>query len=218
MIIGITGQARVGKDTFAEILAEELFNESQQKFIMMAYAHELKLRVQKDFDLSYEQLWGDEKEIPDTRYERHFFTTLTGGIENIETKPVYWTPREILQFIGTECFRSVDNNFWTKALFRKIAEKEYKNVIITDVRFPNEAEPITKSGGYVVKISRDSKQEIHGDSHISETAMNCYENVDFNVNNSGTLDDLRVVAKQAIQFFIETEKLNKGGSHYGKEK
>ena len=70
LILGMMGKARSGKDSAANMLGEELFNTTRKKFIMMAYAHELKLRVQKDFDLSYEQLWGDEKEIEDKRYPK----------------------------------------------------------------------------------------------------------------------------------------------------
>jgi adenosyl cobinamide kinase/adenosyl cobinamide phosphate guanylyltransferase len=51
MLIGIKGKARSGKDTFAELLANALFDEGRQRFVLMAYAHELKLRVQRDFDL-----------------------------------------------------------------------------------------------------------------------------------------------------------------------
>ena len=70
IVIGICGKARSGKDTFAEMLAEELFDKIQKKFVMMAYATELKLRVQRDFDLSYDQLWGDDKEVEDKRYPK----------------------------------------------------------------------------------------------------------------------------------------------------
>ena len=56
MLIGIIGKARVGKDTFANVLAEELFRLTRQKYVLMAYAHELKMRVQRDFDLSRDNI------------------------------------------------------------------------------------------------------------------------------------------------------------------
>jgi len=169
---------------------------SKKKFVLMAYAHELKLRIQKDFDLSYDQLWGDEKEIEDKRYPN-------GNS--------FWTPREIMQFIGTECMRVVDDNFWVKALFRKIDENEYKNVILTDVRFPNEAQPIIDRSGYVIKVTsnRDGKTKVHGDDHPSETSMDNYDKVDFHVRNDGSLGDLRDIAKQVVSFLIKSEKMRK---------
>ena len=59
-----------GKDTFAVMLAEELYNVLKSKFILMAFAKDLKDKVQQDFDLHYDQLWGDDKEVEDKRYTK----------------------------------------------------------------------------------------------------------------------------------------------------
>lgn len=198
MIIGIIGSARVGKDTFATMLAEEMFDVAKIRFILMAYATELKKRLQSDFDLSYEQLWGSDKEKPDYRYKKKGF------------KDSYWTPREIMQFVGTDCYRSVDDLFWVKLLFRVINDNEYKHVIITDIRFPEEADPISERGGYLIKVtSKRDLETINGSSHSSETSMNDYTNIDFHVRNDGSLDDLRVVTKQVIKFILKSEELKK---------
>lgn len=204
MIIGIVGKARSGKDTFAEMLANVIHKRFSKRFILMAYAQELKLRVQKDFDLTYEQLWGDEKEIPDQRYQKRI-TTVTGSRSDYAT--VYWTPREILQSYG-EFFRSIDTEFWVKNLFKVIDENEYKGVIVTDVRYPNEADPIKeRKSGYIFKISseRADKPAIHGENHISETAMDNYTRVDRYIINNGSLDDLYKEAEKTLQFLVEAE-------------
>ena len=196
MLIGITGKARVGKDTFTEMMVEELYKRTRSKFIMMAFANELKLRVQRDFDLTYDQLWGDSKEEEDVRY-----TKPGGG---------YWTGREIMQAYG-EFYRSINNSFWVDNLFKIIEEKEYSNVVITDVRHPNEAEPVKDRGGYIIKVTsvRRKIQDIHGNNHISEVAMDNYENIDFYVRNDGTLEDLKVIAKQVVGFLFKSEKFKK---------
>ena len=198
MLIGITGKARSGKDTFAEILSEEIFNVAGKKFILMAYAHELKLRAQEDFDLSYEQLWGVNKEVSDYRYRKS------------ESADTFWTPREILQSYG-EFFRSIDNNFWVGNLFRVIDSKDYNNVIITDIRYPNEAIPVTERSGYVIKVTSDREniEKIHGENHTSETAMDDYKGIDFHVRNDGTLEDLRGVARQVVKFLKDSENIKK---------
>ena len=105
MIIGIVGKARSGKDTFAEMLAEELFTVSGKRFVLMAYAQELKLRIQRDFDLSYDQLWGDSKEEYDRRYIKNRGNYIAGRRDHDEIKLDYWTPREMMQSYG-EFFRS----------------------------------------------------------------------------------------------------------------
>ncbi len=196
MIISIIGKARSGKNTFAEILAEEIFNLVRKRYVLMAYAHELKNRVQRDFDLSYEQLWGNEKEIPDKRYPKYK-----------EGSNIFWTPREIMQDYG-ELYRSVDYDFWVKELFRVIDEKEYTNVIITDVRHPNEADPVINRGGLIIKITsnRDNKEQVHGENHISETAMDNYDKVDFHITNDGSIEDLRATAQQVVKFIIINQK------------
>lgn len=195
MLISILGKARSGKNTFAEILAEELFDVTRRRFIFMAFAHELKIKVQSDFDLSYDQLWGNQKEAPDHRYPKN-------NLHNI-----FWTPREILQEYG-ELYRKIDYDFWVNALARIIDENEYKSVIITDVRHPNEAEFVSKRKGFIIKITsdRDGKEQIHGQDHVSETALDTFDNIDFHVTNDGTIQDLRITAKQVVKFIIDSQK------------
>lgn len=198
VLVGIVGQARTGKDTFAEFLAEALFDKLHKKFILMAYAHEIKLRIQRDFDLSYEQLWGDKKEVIDERYERKI----------PYSEQTYWTPREILQEYG-EFLKTIDNSFWVSHLFRVIEEKEFENIIVTDVRFPVEATAVSDRGGFLVKINRSNKEEVHGANHSSEMSMEGYDNIDFHVENNGTKGDLRNTAKQVVEMltaFYKTKK------------
>lgn len=194
LIIGIVGRARVGKDTFAGFLAEEFFAATKQRYILMAYATELKRRVQKDFDLSFEQLWGNEKEVSDYRYEKFR--------EDPDDTIIHWTAREILQAYG-QFFRTIDSDFWVRALFDTIRHKEYGNVIITDVRHPNEANPIKELGGVIIRVhsNRQGFPKIHGSNHISETAMDGYE-CDFNVTNDFGLKELRGTAREVAALIL----------------
>jgi len=201
MLIGITGKARSGKDTFAELLANALFETDGQRFVLMAYAHELKLRVQRDFDLSYEQLWGDEKESYDKRYSKNRNNYVAGRRDYDEIKENFWSAREILQEYG-QFFRTIHPNFWVAALFDVIEDKEYKNVIITDVRHPNEADPVKERGGYIIRVSRFTKETINGSNHISETAMDDYK-ADLDVINNGSLEELKKVAHETVELLKE---------------
>jgi hypothetical protein len=60
-------------------------------------------------------------------------------------------------------------------------------VVISDVRFPNEAEAIKKLGGSVWRINRRNHSAANG--HTSEHALDNYM---FNhvIYNDGTVDDL----------------------------
>ena len=198
MLIGIGCKARMGKDTFANMLAEELYNILKSKFVLIAYAKDLKDRVQKDFDLHYDQLWGDDKETEDKRYIK----SVVDGVKQ------YWTGREILQAYG-HFFRTIDYDYWVKSLFQTIDYKEYKNVIITDVRYPNEANAIVDRDGFIISITRNIENNIHGKDHSSETAMDGYDKIDFNIKNDGTIDDLRVVAKDTAKLLVATQKIKR---------
>lgn len=193
MIIGISGKARSGKDTFATMLAESLYERVHSPYVMMAYAHELKKAVQAHFDLSYAQLWGDKKEVEDKRYPKG---------------DSFWTGREMLQEYG-QFFRTIDNNFWVRKLFDIIDEKEYENVIITDVRHINEVDAIVNRGGYHVKVVRGDKPVVHNDQHISETALDKDYKVDALVLNNGTLEELKEKASDVVKAIMSIETLRK---------
>lgn len=214
MICGISGKARSGKNVFAEMLAEELQRRTGKAFVMMAYADDLKNMAQKELDLSWEQLWGDEKEIEDRRYKKIPRYSHGGFHETGDLKEPYWTGREIMQSLG-EFFRGFDRDFWVKKLFRTIEEKEYENVIITDVRYPNEVDPIVDREGYHIRVNRPDASAVHGQLHTSETSLDAPYKVDFTVLNVGTLDDLRKLAGDIANGITQLESLKKGGLNHG---
>jgi len=184
-LIVISGKARSGKDTLGEILKSKFKN----NYFTMAYANELKRRLREDFDLSKDQLYGELKEVPDERYRKKT------DVDEV----VYWTPREIMQFMGTEAFRAVDDNFWVKQLFKYINRNNLKNVIITDGRFPSEIKAIKERGGIHIRIEREHDLEVHGTTHASEVSLDNYDVADFNVFNHGTIAELEVMAETIIK-------------------
>lgn len=119
------------------------------------------------------------------------------------------TVRELLQRIGTEAIRDqIHPNAWVNALFAdykavKIYPKTSKtglqkeglarmikpNWIITDTRFPNEANAVKERGGINVRVTRPFKSDMHG-QHPSETALDNYKAWDYIIDNNGTIEDL----------------------------
>jgi len=204
-LIGISGHARVGKDTFAGMLAAELNKEAYPPYVMMAFANELKLRCQAAFDLTWEQLWGDDKEKEDKRYIKHFTTMTDTQNDGSAVIGLYWTAREIMQNYGA-FYRTIDSEFWVKNLFKVVQEKEYTNVIITDVRYINEADYIIDNGGYVIRIERANKDDVHNMLHPSEVELDGYKRFSFNVINDWGLEELKEAASDVAGFFKELEK------------
>ncbi len=214
MIIGISGKAVSGKDTFGKMLAAEFNKEAYPPYVMMAFANELKLKCQADFDLTWEQLWGEDKEVYDQRYpkRRGILPYCVGnrddgkGLEVLDERK-HWTAREIMQDYGA-FYRTIDDEFWVKNLFKVIDDKEYTNVIITDVRYINEAKYIQhKKGGYVIRVERKSKDyRVHNMAHASEVELDEYKNFDFTVVNNWGLEELNEAAKDSARFLKDSEK------------
>ena len=139
MIIGLSGIAGSGKDSTANIIINKYQNWSK-----VSFANAMKNSAACMFGLPRELLEGDTKESREWR----------------EQKLDYWseklgqdvTPRNILQILGTELVRKhLNENFWVDRLeleIKKLTESG-KNVIITDVRFPNEAAMIKSLGGQI---------------------------------------------------------------------
>lgn len=137
-----------------------------------------------------------------------------------------FTPRELMQFIGTDLFRDkLLNNIWVNALFadykplvsyqgiimnlsnNTIQESDYKlesefpNWIITDMRFPNEVEAIKKRNGIVIRINRNNID--NSSTRESETALDNYQGFDWTLDNCGNIEDLiKEVRKMLIHFKI----------------
>ena len=77
--------------------------------------------------------------------------------EPYEYLPTY---REVLQKIGTDLFRNQLHPNWSiNALFSEYKpisnlSQTYPNILITDVRFQNEADAVTERGGKLIKVIR----------------------------------------------------------------
>lgn len=168
-IIGISGKAGAGKDTLAKYLLLNLGN-----FKIVHFADLLKLGVQ--------QLCGLDSWATNTQ-EGKMSTIPWLGI----------TVRELLQKFGTAVREGVHPDFWVKALLNKNIEE---NIIIADVRFPNEAEAIKNAGGILIRVER--KNAGAGD-HISETALDNYNKWDIVIKNDYDLDTLKEQAKTIVK-------------------
>jgi len=81
------------------------------------------------------------------------------------------TAREFLQFFGTDICRKIHPDIWTDRTLKSIREEESLMAVISDCRFPNEAEAVRTAGGKIIKLTRG----IDGDKHSSETSVDAIE-------------------------------------------
>ena len=173
-LIGLSGIKRSGKDTAGDYLIKN------HNYIKYSFAGALKKACGEIFMFDYEQTDGSKKEDYDERW-------------NIN-------PRKVFQRFGTELFRDsleyffpemkhLKNNFWIYRFKIWYQEQIKKNpnvrIVVTDVRFINEADIIKELGGIIIKINRNNLKNI--DNHSSEiNILNIKE--DYKVNNSSTLE------------------------------
>ena len=68
------------------------------------------------------------------------------------------------------------------------SDKQYENWIVTDCRFPNEAESINQKNGIVIRVNSDRCN--NEDKHPSETALDDYDKFNYVIENNGTLEEL----------------------------
>lgn len=178
MLIGFMGPKGSGKDTCGDFLVKNY------GFIKKSFADPLKKVCQELFLFSNEQVNGtiEQKETPDNRW-------------------FGCTPRTAMQYVGTELFRDHLNNIMPgleKNIFIHHFELWYQdeikknpqlNVVVTDVRFDNEAKFIRDLGGIVVKLERKT-DPIKEDLHSSEIEINKIRSYNYLIKNNGSINSL----------------------------
>jgi hypothetical protein len=145
------------------------------------------------FDLTYEQCYGSDKDkntpVP-IRWD-----ALPGYKGK---KKGFMTAREFMQYLGTDIFRAIKNDIWSKKCIAQILDEGSDFAIVSDCRFPNETKAIKDAGGKIVKLTRNSADE---DDHCSETALKTFKDYDAVIDNQ----DLKMIDthKRLIELLFE---------------
>lgn len=143
-----------------------------------------KWKVGHDYKVPYSEMaWEQYYSTQQEAYQAYNKQTDT------EPELVQMTPRLLLQLLGTECGRDILHpNIWVNALMsdykpvaHKIPNSEegaiydsynsamdkdpnfeniYPNWVITDMRFPNEADAVKQRGGLAIRINRKVGKEV----------------------------------------------------------
>jgi len=170
MIIGLSGYARTGKDTVAEYLVEN------HGFTRLAFADPMRealYALNPSLGISRLEL----QDVIDEYGWDGYKETLFG--EEI---------RGLLQRMGTEVGREMfGDTFWVDYLMNKALEVK-GDVVISDVRFLNEAEAIKIINGQVWRVNRPNIEAAN--SHASEIEMDSFNNFDVVITNDTTIDEL----------------------------
>lgn len=141
MIIGFVGQIGAGKDTAADYLV------NFHGFRRDSFANSLKDAISIVFGWDRALLEGRTTESREWRDQVDTWWANRLNNPNL-------TPRWVLQYWGTEvCRVGFHDDIWIASLENRL-RKTSDNIVISDVRFPNEIAAIHKSGGIVVRVKR----------------------------------------------------------------
>lgn len=168
-VIGLTAPAGSGKDTVFAII-EELMD--SKTVVRVAFGDAVKEEVAEQHSVSVEEIEENKESF-----------------------------RNVLQQWGTEHRRKKDPRYWIKQIETevKMLRDNADVVVITDVRFLNEAEYIKSLGGDVIKIIPSSSHTlIKGSDHSSETESN-YIVPDWLLPNSGSIRQLA----ESVAFLLQ---------------
>ena len=207
ILIGLTGLAGAGKDTVADALVEHA------GFTKVAFADELRQEVLHAFERADLQLLTDRatKETPSDRLALGWCTDLEfvravnasqyGGAMPLEALDVPRSPRQILQWWGTEYRRAQDEEYWVALLnnrIRTLQGQGQPHIVVTDCRFPNEAKALRSMGGEVWQVFRPGLRPVEL-GHASQASGDALQPERFIVNSS-TIAELR---RQTLSLLVK---------------
>lgn len=182
-LIGLTGYAGSGKDTFAKSL------KLRGGFERVGFADAVK-----EMALVLDPLLL----IPAPDADNLAYLSQLVSTYGWEQAKKFDSVRKYLQVLGTDAVRNIiGNDAWIRAAEAKVIGhlREERNVVMTDVRFPNEVAFVKSYGGTMIKIVRPNVEAVN--DHISDTGIDNLE-VDDVIFNDSTVDALGEKASRLL--------------------
>lgn len=181
-VIGLAGQAGVGKDTAAAWFVE-------RGYTRYGFSDPLKFMLNQAFGWTMKD-WED----------RSWKEGIVGHVvESTYTAQRDICPRALAQWLGTEVVRNnFGQNAWVDLWKQKWHSAGQPRVVVADVRFQNEVDAIHSLGGIVLRITRgtysgelffDHEGECEHRPHDSERTGEL-RNIDHHIENNGTIAEL----------------------------
>lgn len=187
IVIGLHGYAQCGKDTACKILQEQLEN---RRVVRDAFADRLKVSAMRALGDT-----GTDEELVELANRFKDSGSIYFG-EDDDLSDYRISGREYLQFYGTEAHRDVfGQDFWLDAVLpMNELRRDADVLVVTDVRFPNEAQRVKDYGGYLWHIRRESV--IPESAHASEAGLSP-DWFDVVIDNDKGIPELRHAVMEA---------------------
>jgi hypothetical protein len=131
----LCGDIGSGKDTVAELLAEEY------DYAIIPWAFALKDTLAR----LLEPLGVDPRHFFGSQAEKNEPITQLPPREFFNGEPIYWTGRSVTEWFGTEVGRKLHPDLWVAQVMKSATGGS--PVVIPDGRFPNEFAAVKAAGG-----------------------------------------------------------------------
>lgn len=177
------GYAQSGKDTVANILVEEY------GYTRVAFADKIR-----------EFLYEIDPGIPLTNGAQVAVVGLQNLVDEVGWDDAKQHPnvRALLQNTGVGARNLFGEKFWIAQALTNVHFTE--NVVITDVRFINEAESIKKyDNAQLWRVTRPGVNPVN--LHISETELKDYKE-DLSLDNRGTIEELELLVRSNMESLL----------------
>lgn len=170
MIIGFGHRAQVGKDTAGDWLIDNGWER-------LAFA-----------DLVRRVLYAMDPVVDPISTEYYFCLQNMVDAMGWDLTKTNTEVRTLLQKLGQGMREILDPGVWLRPVIKEAdrLEEQGHNVVITDVRYLNEAKAIKDLGGLVVRIDRAVAQRISGEDELGD-----YDDWDAVIDNNGSIQELR---------------------------
>ena len=178
MIVAFGHKKGVGKNTAAKFLNTYLRCETSFCTQQASFADKLK-------EIAY-QLYSWSGLKPGIFYETHRYK------KEVKLPKLDLSPREIWIQIGNK-LREIYPATWINYLIKN--NKSNQILIISDLRFINEAKAIQDTGGLLIKINRDVPRGFDS----AEIDLDNWTNWNLIIDNNGTFEDLN---KKVIELIV----------------
>lgn len=199
--IGLIGKARSGKDTAAAHLV------ASRSYTRLAFADPLKEMALRVDPFVFSRPYFEGLDTDDVR--------LSEVVEDFgweRAKDRFPEVRRLLQHMG-QTVREYDEDFWLRILLDKVKGASLWNmpVVVTDVRYRNEALSLRRAGFKLVRIVRPEPTALpltgasaiparrlsdQATQHASETELDTFA-ADLDILNSGSIETLHAMISAA---------------------